>query len=117
MQLKGIQRKVLYLVTKDNRCPFKEWIGELPLKLQSCIDVRITRLGLGNPGKSGTGYRDLGSGLFELKVSPKGFETVRVYFTVRGNELVMVLSGGGKKSQNADIKMARHLISDYLKET
>jgi putative addiction module killer protein len=39
-----------------------------------------------------------------------------VYFGRRGRELVLLLTGGDKKSQKKDIKRAKELWRDYLKE-
>jgi putative addiction module killer protein len=36
----------------------------------------------------------------------------RVYFTRRGNELVILLAGGDKRTQEADIKLASRLARD-----
>jgi putative addiction module killer protein len=39
-----------------------------------------------------------------------------VYFGRRGRELVLLLTGGDKKSQTKDIKRAREFWAQYLKE-
>jgi putative addiction module killer protein len=67
------------------------------------INVRIRRLSLGNPGD----FRSLGNGISELRIAyGPGY---RVYFTKRGNELVILLAGGDKHTQRKDIQKAREL--------
>ena len=64
------------------------------------IQVRIDRLALGNPGN----HRVLAGGLCELKIDlGPGY---RVYYVQRGEVLIVLLCGGDKSSQRADIKVA-----------
>lgn len=64
------------------------------------IEIRIARLALGNPGQS----RNLHGGVSELKIDfGPGY---RVYFTERAGEIVVLLCGGDKKSQTADVARA-----------
>lgn len=73
------------------------------------IDTRIKRLAAGNPGD----VRAVGDGVSELRVDHgPGY---RVYFTMRGEVLVILLCGGDKSTQPRDIKRAKALARD-LKE-
>ncbi len=70
------------------------------------IQVRIRRLSLGNPGA----IRNLKAGVSEMKIDfGPGY---RVYFTERAGEVVILLCGGTKKGQNADIALAERLAKD-----
>lgn len=70
------------------------------------IRVRIRRLSLGNPGQN----RVLTGGVVEMKVDfGPGY---RVYYTERAGEIVVLLCGGTKKSQSADIKEAKRIAKD-----
>jgi putative addiction module killer protein len=61
-----------------------------------CVD----RLVHGNPGQ----HRNLTDGVSELKIDfGPGY---RVYYTERGGELVVLLAGGDKSTQQQDIKSA-----------
>ncbi|HCU23444.1 MAG TPA: addiction module killer protein, partial [Deltaproteobacteria bacterium] len=68
---------------------------------------RIARIRKGNLGYC----RDVGKGVTELKIDfGPGY---RIYFGRRGNEIVVLLSGGDKKSQWKDIKAAHEYWADY----
>lgn len=70
------------------------------------IQVRIDRMLNGNPGD----VKALGAGLFEMRVDHgPGY---RIYFQRRGDVLVVLLCGGNKSTQHADIDRARHLAAN-----
>ena len=61
---------------------------------------------MGNTGK----FRNLTGGVREMKVDyGPGY---RVYFTERAGEIVILLCGGDKKSQEADIAAAIRMVSE-----
>lgn len=65
--------------------------------------MRLRRVALGSLGDC----RSLGQGIFELRIDcGPGY---RVYFTRRGNTVIVLLAGGDKSSQERDIKQAREL--------
>lgn len=67
------------------------------------IQMRIDRLAYGNPGQ----HRVLTGGVVEMKIDyGPGY---RVYFTRRGFEIVVLLCGGDKRTQQADIDAALEL--------
>lgn len=67
------------------------------------ILARIRRLGDGNPGD----HRTLTAGISELRIDTgPGY---RVYYTQRGNELIILLAGGDKGTQQRDIEKAAAL--------
>jgi putative addiction module killer protein len=70
------------------------------------IQVRIDRLQLGLPGD----VKPVGAGVSELRIDyGPGY---RVYFTKRGRELIILLAGGDKRTQDRDIKKAIQLAND-----
>lgn len=87
---------------------FKHWFSSLrDRQAQARIVVRIRRLQEGNAGQS----RTLAGGIVELKIDfGPGY---RVYLTRRGEELVLLLAGGDKSTQQADIKLAAILAKEY----
>lgn len=65
--------------------------------------MRIRRLLLGNPGD----VKPVGEGVSELRIDyGPGY---RVYYSQRGRQLVILLAGGDKSSQNRDIQTALKL--------
>lgn len=83
---------------------FTAWIDGLKdFTGRARILARIRRLGEGNPGD----HRNLTGGISELRVDVgPGY---RVYYTQRGNELVILLVGGDKGTQQRDINKAKEL--------
>lgn len=80
---------------------YRDWINALRDRAgRARIQVRIDRLVHGNPGA----HRNLSGGVCELKVDfGPGY---RVYYTLRGVELIILLAGGDKTTQRQDIKRA-----------
>ena len=80
------------------------WINELKDRsARARIQVRVDRLAHGNPGQ----HRNLTNGLSELQIDVgPGY---RVYYTQRGEELIILLVGGDKSSQQTDIARAQEL--------
>ena len=83
---------------------FGAWIRSLrDMQGRAVIARRIERLAAGNFGD----HKSVGGGVSELRVQfGPGY---RVYYTLRGNELVVLLCGGDKGSQHRDIARAREL--------
>lgn len=87
---------------------FDTWMASLKDRAAIArIRIRIDRLALGNPGQC----RNLKGGVSELKVDfGPGY---RVYFTERpSGEIVVLLCGGSKKGQDADIALAIALAKE-----
>jgi putative addiction module killer protein len=86
---------------------FSNWISRLrDLVAKSKIVVRIQRLAQGNPGDA----KPVGEGIIEMRVHHgAGY---RVYFTKRGEELIVLLCGGDKDSQDRDIVEAKKIASE-----
>jgi putative addiction module killer protein len=87
---------------------FEAWFSSLrDRQAQSRINARIRRLSLGNAGD----VKPVGSGVSELRVDyGPGY---RVYFMQRGHVLAVLLCGGDKRSQDADIKRAIKISKDW----
>lgn len=80
---------------------FDRWIDGLrDFFGRSRIQARIKRLVEGNPGQ----HRALIGGISELKIDcGPGY---RVYYTQRGQVLIILLAGGDKSTQKQDIRKA-----------
>lgn len=87
---------------------FDTWFSRLRDKTaQRRIQVRIDRLQLGHPGD----VKPVRAGVSELRINHgPGYP---VYFVQRGAVLIILLCGGDKSTQEADIRRAielsRHL--------
>ena len=87
---------------------YREWLDELKDRAgRARILVRVDRLIDGNPGQ----HRDLTDGVSELKIDfGPGY---RVYYTQRGQRLLLLLIGGDKSTQQKDIAAAIRLARNF----
>src|ERR1044072_3340533 len=86
---------------------FVRWLADLSdPAAKGRIVSRISRLEHGNPGDA----RPVGAGISEMRIDYGPGS--RVYYASRGSALVILLCGGDKKTQSADIKKARALAKD-----
>lgn len=94
-----------YLVQQTE--DFAAWHAKLrDLRAKVAIARRIDRIASGTLGD----VKTCGGELSELRVDVgKGY---RVYFTMRGGIVVVLLAGGDKSTQEADIKRARKLAKE-----
>ncbi len=83
---------------------FVRWLDELrDVRARARVQVRIERLAAGNPGD----VEPVGEGVSELRIDyGPGY---RVYFKKHGRDVVILLAGGDKRTQSADIKIALRL--------
>ena len=86
---------------------FSNWLARLKDSVAKlAIARRIVRLENGNFGDS----KSVGGGVFELRVDVgKGY---RVYFTNKDYQIVILLVGGDKSTQNDDIITARKMAEE-----
>ena len=86
---------------------FNEWLrGLRDARGRAKIQARLDRLALGNAGD----VAPVGEGVSELRIHfGPGY---RVYFTRRGEDLIVLLAGGDKSSQHSDIKFAQVLAKN-----
>jgi putative addiction module killer protein len=92
----------------DETLVYRGWINSLRDRAgRARIQVRVDRLVHGNPGD----YRDLGKGVSELRIDVgPGY---RVYYSKRGDRLLLLLAGGDKSTQQKDIQTAMRLAENY----
>jgi len=88
---------------------FRRWLDRLADRDgRARILVRIDRLIHGNPGA----HRNLTEGISELRIDfGPGY---RVYYSLQGSTLLLLLAGGDKASQRRDIAVARTLKRSFL---
>jgi putative addiction module killer protein len=95
---------------------FKKWVKKLKDTIAKAhIDRRIDRLSNGNPGN----VEPIGEGCSEMKIDyGPGY---RVYYKMSGQqdtgrEIVIILCGGDKSTQDEDIIKAKRLAREEEEE-
>jgi putative addiction module killer protein len=93
---------------ENGQVPFTEWLDKLRDKVaQARIRVRLRQVQAGNFSDS----EPVGEGVIELRVHVgAGY---RVYCARHGKAVVLLLCGGDKGSQVADIKQAKEYWSEW----
>ena len=93
--------KVSDYLTDDGHDPFKEWLGNLAdRQARARIVVRVQRMAAGNFGDC----KPIADGVWELRIDyGPGY---RVYYARAGEKLLLILAGGDKRKQQAEIDTA-----------
>ena len=103
-------REIRIYETADGREPFSDWMDHLDGQpIYETIMVKLDKVERGNLGDA----RSVGEGVSELEIDfGDGY---RVYFGQIGKrgEIVVLLHGGTKKTQNEDIKLAKRYWRDF----
>ena len=99
---------IVIYTTTNGKAPFSNWLNGLrDMSGRAIIRTRINRLRLGNFGDC----KPVGNGVFELRIDyGPGY---RVYLGREADKLVVLLSGGDKRSQKRDIAQAQKYWDDY----
>jgi putative addiction module killer protein len=85
---------------------FDKWLKKLrDAQVRSRILARLARLSFGNPGD----VKPVGEGVSEMRI-PCG-PGYRVYYIQSGDQIVILLIGGDKSSQDRDIEKAKELAA------
>jgi putative addiction module killer protein len=86
---------------------FRKWRTRLKDdRARAAIASRLDRLAYGHAGD----VEPVGEGISELRIHyGPGY---RIYFHRRGQAVVLLLSGGDKRSQAKDIKAAKRLLEE-----
>jgi putative addiction module killer protein len=98
--------------SKDGRDLVGTWLRSIrdPVA-RAAVAIRMTRLAAGHAGDS----KPVGGGVRELRVDVgPGY---RLYYARVGAQLVLLLCGGDKRRQRADIALAKALLEDHRRRT
>ncbi len=84
---------------------YARWLDGLrDIHARARVLARVERLAAGNPGDA----KPVGEGVSELRIDyGPGY---RVYYTMRGRTVIILLAGGDKRTQAGDIKTALRLV-------
>jgi len=86
---------------------FDRWFARLKdIVIKRKILARFARVENGNFGDS----KHIGDDLFELRFFFGG--GLRVYYTVRNEQVVLLLIAGDKSSQSKDIEKAKQILNE-----
>ena len=100
--------------TAGGRVPFGKWLLGLKDKMaQAKIRARIRRASFGNFGD----WKDIkgAKGIFEMRENyGPGY---RIYYTVVGKKVVLLLAGSTKKDQKKMIVKVKEYLADYFERT
>ena len=104
--------EIRHYLTASGQNIFAEWLDELrDAKAEARIVARIARLAAENFGDC----KPLRAGVWEMRIDwGPGY---RVYYAMAGRKLVVLLCGGDKRRQPADIDRAVEYWNDYQKRS
>ena len=99
--------ELLEYVTKDDVSPFGKWFDGIDVGAALRVRRALAKMELGNFGDS----KAVGEGVSEYRLTyGPGY---RLYYGRDGDAVVVLLIGGTKKRQSADIDRAKTYWADY----
>lgn len=96
------------MITIHQTARFAKWLSGLK-NLAAKIQIlrRLKRIEGGNLGDT----KPVGDGIHEIRIhTGPGY---RIYFILRGDEIIVLLSGGDKDSQDVDIVRAKEIAKEF----
>lgn len=98
------------MITIKETETYRKWERKLKdPRAKATIAARVFRLANGLPGD----VAPVGEGVSELRIHyGPGY---RVYFRQQGDEIILLLCGGNKSTQNKDIELAKQLAKRWRK--
>lgn len=101
-------RELRIYETQHGDAPFSSWLDSLKdREARARIRKRLNRVALGNLGD----YRSVGEGVFEFRIDyGTGY---RVYFAQIDMQVLLLLCGGDKSTQDRDISRAKQFWMDF----
>ena len=102
-------KQVIVYAKANGKEPFTQWLYSLKDVMgRKRILSRVSRLQHGNCGDC----KSVGDGVSELRMFfGSGY---RVYFGEKNNQIIILLCGGDKGSQDRDIEQAKILWKEHL---
>ena len=110
LPIKTGQYSVKIFHLENGKAPFLDWLKSLDGSTKARISARISRFEDGHFGD----HKAVGEGLWEARFFfGSGY---RVYFSLHGSDLILLLNGGNKDTQASDIRSAREFLRFYLED-
>ncbi len=92
----------------NGRAPYSEWIESLDGSVRARIVARIARFEDGHFGD----YKSVGDGVIEARFFfGSGY---RIYFSIQNDQIILLLTGGDKSTQDKDVDKAKEFLKSYL---
>jgi putative addiction module killer protein len=99
--------RVLQYLDSKGSSPFAAWFNRLDAQAAAKVTIAVARL----EQRNFSNVKGVGGGVLEYRLDfGPGY---RVYFGRDGETIVILLGGGAKKRQSADIELARARWLDY----
>ncbi len=100
------------MYTLKKTASFENWFNKLPDRTAKMrILARLKNVASGTLGLT----RSLGGRISEIKIDyGPGY---RLYYTIQGETILLLLLGGDKSKQDKDIAKARQILHDLEEET
>lgn len=99
--------EVRQYIDRQGRNPFERWFEKQNDAAQARVTIALDRLEQENL----SAVKSVGDGVQELRIDfGPGY---RIYFGWDGEKLVILLGGGSKKRQDADIRAAKALWQEH----
>lgn len=97
-----MKKELRIYCTKDGKAPFTQWMDSLKDNVvKAQVTNRLNRLMQGNCGDC----EPVGEGVSELRIHyGAGY---RIYFVAQERTVIVLLTGGSKKTQSKDIQQAK----------
>lgn len=87
---------------------FAAWYDKLDGSTQGCIQDRLWQIANGNFGD----HKSVGYGISELRFHFGA--GLRIYYTMRSRQVILLLAGGNKSTQRRDIEKAKQIANEEM---
>lgn len=110
LSIKSLKYRIQVYQHVSGKAPYQEWASSLDKPVRARISARVARFEDGHFGD----HKQLGDGVCEARffIGP-GY---RVYFAIHGGQVILLLTGGDKSSQDKDVRNAKEFFKVYLEE-
>lgn len=105
--------QIEYWDTKRGRNPIEKWLDKLTNEQLKSVAKELSILEESGNELKLPHSKALGKGLFELRERRYGY---RIYYGFVGEDMIILLAAGDKKSQDKDILVARKRLSEFREE-
>lgn len=104
-------REIRFFETKSGNVPFFDWYNSIrDKKIRLTVASKLRQI----QNKDFKNYKSLSNGVLELRIFlGAGY---RIYFGFKNNDVIVILTGGDKKSQFADVRKAIKFWEEFKNE-